>query len=390
VIGAVLLGLAAAGLLLAIAQVAALGRHLREPVRDPLSFPFISILKPLCGIDDDPWGNLRSFTNLRYPAYEIVLGVKDACDPAFPVALQAARRWPHLVRVLLQRGSPGLNPKVNQLITLAAAARGEVLVVSDSNIRVRRDYLRVIAAAFEDRDVALVTHPVGGVGARTAGALLDNLIMCGSIAAGITSAKRIAGVDFVVGKSMALRRSDLRAMGGFERLKDVLAEDFLSGRIVTRELGRKVVLVSQPVFNVCRSQRVTACFSRYLRWSVMQRKAVGNVAYAAQILLNPVALAAAALLVSPGRWTALGAGVVALARSGLHERSARALRGRGFSLLCLFVPIGDLLVACAWAAGLTRNEITWRGNRFAVREGTRLARVGAPRYAEPEPQVGLG
>ncbi|TMA18790.1 MAG: glycosyl transferase [Deltaproteobacteria bacterium] len=387
VIGAMLLSLAAAGVLLGIVQVAALCRHLSEPLREPGEFPFISILKPLCGVDDDPWGNLRSFTNLRYPAYEILLGVKDTRDPAYAVAVQAAKRWPHLVRVVLQRSSPGLNPKVNQLITLASAARGEVLVVSDSNIRVRPDYLRVIAAAFEDRDVALVTHPVGGIGARTAGALLDNLIMCGSIAPGVTSAKRIAGVDFVVGKSMALRRSDLRAMGGFERLKDVLAEDFLSGWIVTRELGKKVALAAQPVFNVCRSQRVRACFSRYLRWSVMQRKAVGNVAYAAQIFLNPVALVTAALLASPDRWTALGAAIVVLARSGLCECSARALRGRGFSLLCLFVPLGDLLVACAWAVGLIRNEISWRGNRLAVHEGTRLERVAAT-YAEP--QVGLG
>jgi ceramide glucosyltransferase len=86
VIGAVLLSLAAAGVLLGIAQVAALCRHVREPVPEPRSFPFISILKPLCGIDDDPWGNLRSFTNLRYPAYEILLGVKDSGDPAYAMA----------------------------------------------------------------------------------------------------------------------------------------------------------------------------------------------------------------------------------------------------------------------------------------------------------------
>jgi ceramide glucosyltransferase len=375
VIATALLGLASAALVLAAVQATVLQRHLQKRVPEPRSFPFVSILKPLCGVDDDLWTNLRSFVQLDYPAYEILLGVKDVRDPAYELALRAAERWPRLVRVVVQGGSPGLNPKVNQLITLSAAARGELLVVSDSNTRVRRGYLRGIAAAFDDGKVGLVTHPVAGVGEETPGALFDNLTLCGSIAAGVVSAKRIAGKDLVVGKSMALRRGDLRAMGGFERLKDVLAEDFLSGRIVTRELGKKVVLATEPVFNVSRSQCVPAFFCRYLRWSVMQRKVVGNAAYATQILLNPVALAFLAVLASPDRRTALGFVVVSSARSALHEWSARALRGRGFSAGSLLAPVGDLLLAGAWAAGLVRAEITWRGNRLAVRDGTRLERV---------------
>lgn len=378
-IAAALLCFAGVGLLLAVAQAIALRLHLRQPVPEPRSFPLVSILKPLCGVDDELWRNLRSFARLRYPAYEILLGVRDSRDAAHAVALRAAQRWPDRVRVVTQRSAPGLNPKINQLITLAAAARGEVLVVSDSNIRVGRDYLRGIAAALDDPRVALVTHPVAGIGERTLGALFDNLTMCGSVAAGVASAKRIAGKDLVVGKSMAIRRGDLGATGGFERLKDVLAEDFLSGRIVTRELRKKVALAGEPVFRVSRSQPVASFLARYLRWSVMQRKAVGNAAYTAQILLNPVAFAAAALIVSPARWTALGFCAAALIRSGLCESSARALRGRGFSALCLLAPLGDLLVACAWAAALVRSRIEWRGNRLLVREGTRLERV-APRH----------
>jgi ceramide glucosyltransferase len=375
VIAATLLALAALGLLLAAVQALALRRHLRAPRLEDGAQPLISILKPLCGVDDDLWRNLRSYSCLDYPGYEVLLGVKDKDDPAYPLAVAAAERWPWLMRVVVQRGEPGLNPKVNQLITLAAEARGEILLVSDSNIRVRRDYLRCTAAAFVDPQVALVSHPVAGAGERTLGALLDNLMMCGSVAPGVVAAKRVAGKDVVVGKSMALRRGDLRALGGFERLKDLLAEDFISGRIVVQELGKKVALAGQPVLNVSRGPTVAAFFARYMRWSVMQRKAVGNLTYAAQIILNPVALAAVALLAFPTLRTALAFAVVALARATLHEAAGRALRGRGFSLWCLLAPAGDLLVAAAWAAGFFRSEVCWRGNRLAVLEGTRLAQI---------------
>ena len=95
--------------------------------------------------------------------------------------------------------------------------------------------------------------------------------------------------------------------------------------------------------------------------------------YVAQILLNPVALAAAAFLIDPRTAPAFAA--VALSRSALHECSARMLRGRGFGLAALAAPAVDLIVAAAWLAGLFRSEVTWRGNRLSVREGTRLAPV---------------
>lgn len=373
---AALLALAALGLVLAAVQAVSLCRHLRTAPRSTGQQPFISILKPLCGVDDDLFRNLRSFARLDYPRYEVLLGVRDESDPAYPLALQAAGRWPSAMRVVLQRGAPGLNPKVNQLITLAAQAQGELLLVSDSNIRVRRAYLRGTADAFSDPEVALVTHPVAGAGEKSLGALLDNMQLCGGVAPGIAAVKRMAGRDLVVGKSMALRRSDLQALGGFERLKDVLAEDFLCGRIVTQELGRKVALAREPVTNVNRTPSVGAFFSRYLRWSVMQRKAVGNVPYAAQILLNPVALGAAALLAGPSLRAAVAFAAVVLARGALHELTARAIRGRGFARGCLAAPACDLLLAVAWALGFFTNQVCWRGNRLLVLEGTRLAPAG--------------
>src|SRR5205823_5228095 len=154
------------------------------------------------GLDDELAVNLERFATLRYPNYELLLGVRDARDPAWPLAAAAARRFPARVRVVLQRGEPGLNPKVNQLCTLAAAARHDLLVVSDSNVRVGDDYLWEIAALLDDAAVGLVTHPVVGVGEARLGSLMDNLHLAGSVGAGMIGAKNVAKKDIVVGKSM--------------------------------------------------------------------------------------------------------------------------------------------------------------------------------------------
>ena len=230
------------GLVVAWGQVAALWIHLRGPRRVPTRRPAISILKPLCGLDDRLAGNLLSFADLPYPSYEVLLGVRSANDAAYALAWMCARRWPHRFRVVMQQGEPGLNPKVNQLVTLARHARHDILVVSDSNIRVQPDYLDDIAAHLEDPSVGLVTHPLVGDGEAESdarlGAIADNLHLTGVITPGVVAAKLLAHKDYVIGKSMAMRRADLEALGGFEAVKNVLAEDFVLGRAVDRTAGQ--------------------------------------------------------------------------------------------------------------------------------------------------------
>ena len=101
-----------------------------------------------------------------------MLGVCHRADPAYAIACNTVRRWPRRFRIAVQEGAPGLNPKVNQLVTLARRARHNILVISDSNARVEPDYLDEIAANFEDPSVGLVTHPLAGDGEDERGARL--------------------------------------------------------------------------------------------------------------------------------------------------------------------------------------------------------------------------
>jgi ceramide glucosyltransferase len=365
------------GLLLYSLQLVAVLIHRGSRRRRPRLRAGISVLKPLCGIDDDLAANLECFAALDYAPYELLLGVRDRADAAYPVAVALAKRHPRRVRVVLQRGTPGLNPKVNQLVTLARAAKYDIVVVSDSNVRVAPDYLDEIAAHMEDPRVGLVTHPVAGVDEERFGSLMDNLHLCGSIGAGMIGCKRVVGQDVVVGKSMAFRKRDLAALGGFESVADVLAEDYVLGRRVSRELGKHVVVARSPVWNVSQRRSAVDFYRRYRRWSVIHRQAIGGKMYAAQIMLNPTFVAAAGALAYPSPLTAGGLGLVCALKLAYDGAALKLLRGgRVPWRTVLASPAKDALLACAWASGLWRREIDWRGNPLRVLPGTRLA---APR-----------
>ena len=372
-----LFGLATFGLVLVGLQLLVLRLH-SSARTGPSDLPAISILKPLCGVDEGLFGNLEVFAALDYPRYEVLLGVRDVRDGAWPVAVAAAARWPDRFRLVVQQGAPGLNPKVNQLISLARAARHQVLVVSDSNVRVRPDYLRGVAWHLRSEDVGLVTHPIVGVGERSVGAFFDNLHMAAVVGPGMVAAKRLANRDVVVGKSMALRRADLEALGGFEGVKDVLAEDYVLGVKISSQLGKRVAVASSPVENVNQERAVGEFLGRYTRWCVMQRAIAGRLVYGSQLLLNPVAFAVLALALSPGAASAAGLLGVCACKALLDDASARTLRGSGFGWRRLpLVPAKDLLFALTWARGLVESSVEWRGNRLRVLRGSLLERPAA-------------
>jgi ceramide glucosyltransferase len=362
---------AAIGVLLAATQVVVLWRHLRRAPPPARRRPPISILKPLCGVDDQLAENLRAFADLPYPEYEVLLGVRSVGDPAYPFAAAALARWPARFRVVVQRRSAGLNPKVNQLSSLSEAARFPLIVISDSNTRVRADYLEEIAAHLGDERVGLVTHPIAGRGDDEPGARLgsrlDNLHLTGTITPGIAAAGRLCGKTYVVGKSMAMWRRDVEALGGFRAVENVLAEDFVLGRLFTEVLGKRVVLARSVVECVSVQRSVAAFVRRYGRWSVMQRQCAGMPAYLGMLLLNPVLLALAALASRPAPATAALLLGCAAARAVMDGASGRLLRGRGgFGARAL-------LAVAAWGYGLVRRSIDWRDTRLRVSRGSRLS-----------------
>jgi ceramide glucosyltransferase len=373
-----LLACSAIGVALLGVQIGAAIRHLRTPPPQPSRTPPMSILKPLCGVDDRLQENLESFAALGYPSYEVLLGVEHRDDPAYAIACAMAARFPGRMRVVVQHGAPGLNPKVNQLITLARHARYALIVISDSNVAAPPGYLHEIAAHFEDGEVGLVTHPIAGIGECSWGSLLDNVHLSVGIAPGMIAANCIAGEALVVGKSMALRRAELFAIGGFEAVKDVLAEDFVIGRRIAETCGKRIAVAHRPIMNVSCRRTLHGFFDRYTRWAVLQRTTVGSVMYLGVLLLNPLPFALAAFAIEPTRATLTALIGLAMLKALLEARALSTARGSGWGVRAIVaMPLKDALLVLTWIAGLVRGEVRWRGRRLAVLEGTRLVPVAA-------------
>jgi ceramide glucosyltransferase len=350
----------------------------RPPAPLPALRPWVSILKPVAGADEELRENLASFAALDYPAYELLIGIVSPGDPAVPIVEAFLAAHPDLpARLVWTRPAPrGTNPKVAQLIELTRAARGSVLVVSDANVRVPRTYLRSVVDRLLRPGVGLVSSVVMGGGERSLGAALENAQLGAAIAPVVVSAPRLAGRPITVGKSMAMRRADLERAGGWESVAGVLAEDDVLGQRF-HALGYGVEVCLWPVENRNVSTPVTRTIERHARWAKM-RRAVTPTCFALEPLLSPLLVATLTALVLPSALAAR----VAVAALGLQLAGAllshTLLGARRPLLLAALEPLRVAVAFACFCLAVASRRVSWRGNVFLLAPGSRLVPVAPP------------
>lgn len=331
----------------------------------------ISVLKPLAGLDEGLEQNLRSFFELDYPEFELLFAVSSPDDPAIAVVEKSRQEHPHVAARLIVTGEPPYpNAKVYSLDRMLAEARNELLVMSDSDIRVKPDMLRVVAAEFQDQRLGVATCPYRAVPGQGIWSRLEALGMNTEFLAGVLVARLIEGMRFAVGPTIVARKAVLASIGGFDQVKDYLSsEDFMLGKLAS-EHGWRVILSSHVIEHRIGSQGFKANALHRLRWVRTTRRSRPS-GYIGQLFTNPLPLALLLIAFKPGWWpvlalTALFRALAAWAVAGwvLHD----PLTARRWWL----VPVQDVVSFCFWLAGFFGNTIEWRGRPYHLRADGRF------------------
>ena len=344
-------------------------------VGDSSALPPVSILKPLKGTDPEMYESLRSHCLQDYPEYEIIFGVSDLKDPAIQFVERVHAEFPkRTIRLVYCGKTLGANTKISNLAQMVAEARYEIFLVNDSDIRVEPDYLRRVIAPLANPKTGMVTCLYRGIASSTLGSRLESLGIGTDFAAGVLGARLLEnGIRFGLGSTLAFRRRDLKAIGGFEVLADYLGDDYELGRRLSA-LGLKVELSPVVVETFLPPYRLRELLQHQLRWArnIRDSRRGGYVGLGLTFGIPWALLALALSLGGSWAWTLLAA-VLILRVAVAIAVGWSVLRDRQVWRLLWLIPLRDCVGLGIWLAGFFGHTIIWRGEKFQLRKG-RLVR----------------
>jgi ceramide glucosyltransferase len=346
-------------------------KKLKQAPLPESQLPPVSILKPLKGVDPEIWESFCSHCEQDYPQFELIFGVSDPVDPAIEIVHKLQAKYPgREIKLIVCDRILGTNIKVSNLAQMLPTARYQILLVNDSDIRVSLDYLRNVVTPLADASVGLVTCLYRGVAGPTLGSRLEALGISTDFVPGVLSARFLeGGSHFGLGSTLAFRRSDLNAIGGFEALLDYLADDYELGRRIAAtgkrvELGVVTVTTFLPAYTLGQ-------FARHqLRWSRTIRDA-RHWGYAGLLFTFGLPWALVALLAARGAawaWILFALTLAARLAVGLVA-AVTVLDDRQVFRNIFLLPLRDLIAPFVWAASFMGNRIHWRGDVFDLKDG---------------------
>jgi ceramide glucosyltransferase len=332
-------------------------------------FPPVSVLRPLSGAVDNTEENLRSVFAQEYAAFEVLLSVHEATDPATAIAKRVMAQFPHVPSRLIVAGiSPLPNAKVWSLRALLPEAGHENIVMADSDIRWEPGCLQILVSELCEPDVALVTCPYRAAGGPSLWSRVESLGLNTDFLAGMLTQRMLNGMDFAIGCTIATRRAELQAIGGLEHLQRYLAEDFMMGNLM-RQRGRKVVLSRSVIEHHIGNDSFLNNWKHRLRWARSTRRS-RRMGYIGEIFTKPAALALLVWMAAPGAW-----GLVLIAlffRAGVAWATAvQILDDPLIRRYWWLLPVEDVSGFLTWVLGFFGKSITWRGRKLVVaRDGS--------------------
>ena len=333
--------------------------------------PSISVLKPLKGSDAETRSCLESWFAQNYSGeVELLFGAASAEDPVCDVVRGLMAQFPER-RAELVIANPvlGANAKVSTLCYLAKKARHEVLVVSDADVFVRRDFFAELVADLRDESVGVANCFYIQAGAKTLPMRMEAVAGNADFWTHVLQAVTLKPMDFALGAVMAMRRRELEAVGGFEPLLDYLADDYELGNRMARA-GRELRICAVPV--ECRSEAYgwNEAWKHQVRWGRTIR-VCRPVAYFFSILGNGTLWPLLALLCCGTTGRIVFSGLLVARMLAAVSNYARLTRQRTWWVapVALLQDIGQV---CVWIVSFLGNKIAWRGERFRVHRSGKL------------------
>jgi len=337
-------------------------------------FEPISIIKPLCGEEPELEANLASFCEQHYPCYEVIFVAEDPEDPALEVARRVAAAHPDCSITVLSGSPPlGLNRKVRNLAHAEKAARHPLFVISDSDMRVEPDYLARVAAPFDDPDVGVLTCLYRSFEPRGLGACLEALSIGTEFTPSVLVAWLIEGPCFGFGSTIAIRRTVLDRLGGFQSIADELADDYrLAER--ARDTGAREVLSDYVVDYVPGRQPLGAVVGRSLRWARTIR-AINPAGAAGAVVTHVFTLSLVLAALRHDARSLWLAAFTLLWRSACASLiTTRCTGDRSLPRLLWLLPFHDIYSFCIWLYSLGGSRVAWRGHTFSFGHGGKIFR----------------
>ena len=332
--------------------------------------PPVSLLKPVHGVDFGSVENFESFCRQNYPDYEIIFAVNDDSDPAVPLIRDVIARFPER-NIRLISGAPqlGANKKVNNLIELARAARHEIIILTDGDVRVLPNYLREVVAPFADPKIGGVTSFYRGITQKNLAAELEAIGAASDFFAGVLVAEWMEGISFALGASIATTKSWVAKIGGFEAIADMHSDDYELGHRIAKSGGR-IVLSHELVWTMYPAQSASGFWNHQVRWSRTVRLC-RPLSFIGLIFTHGLPWAIAAALVAPTASIALGylAAYLILRLLAAWTVGVRVSGDETVRKKLWLIPLRDAIHFIVWLASFASNKITWGGQQFTMREG---------------------
>ena len=370
-----LLGASTFFLLIAIVVVLWFAHKIRQPnLLDQL--PSMTILKPICGLEERLEENLCSFCDQDFPAYQIIFAVQDRRDPAIPIIKKVISKFPDKdLSLTVNERVHGKNLKASNLVNMFEKARHDIIVVADSDVRVKRDYLKSIATPFFNNKVAAATCLYSGAGDRNLASRLGVMFMNDWFLPSALISAFFIDLKYCFGATMAIRRDVLNKIGGFEALTNFLADDYMLGKAVVKQ-GYKVALVPYIVENIVSEKNLKSLFYHELRWARTIRS-VQPKGYTMSFITEafPISILTGIFIYlysSSLAWTMLPIITTLTLRITLHFIVQKNL-ARSAVYTPWLIPARDLFTLGVRIVSLFGRKVRWRDQTMVVCKGGHLS-----------------